>query len=81
MGVDMAGPKPIGQLFIIHPELHQPVENEKKDDQENQYSHQYSKKDATDFCNHTVEITDIPQSDAKIKQIAFLHPFIYRYEG
>jgi hypothetical protein len=30
--------KPIGEVFIIHPELHQPVKDKHEDDKEDQYA-------------------------------------------
>jgi hypothetical protein len=38
MWFNMTGMKPIGEVLIIHPELHQPVEDKHEDDKEDQYA-------------------------------------------
>ena len=38
MRFNMTGMKPPGEVFVIHPELHQPVENKHEDDKEDQYA-------------------------------------------
>jgi hypothetical protein len=47
--LNMSRMEPIGQVFVIHPELNKPVKNEKKDDKEDQQSKHYSDKDPADF--------------------------------
>src|ERR1700761_1100905 len=77
MRFDVTGMKPIRQIFIIHPELYQPVENKKKDDQKKQYPGYNSDKDPADFCKHTIEISVISYPLIKIKQIDLLHTIIF----